>query len=101
MRPEGGGHPGDKVGDPGPVLRHADARAVQHTRVPVRHVDGVLLVLDGEEPDPGGGEDVQGVHEGAADDAEHHLREGGGGEEEGRKEKKILLIVCNVDITVP
>ncbi len=38
----------------------------------------VLLVLHRQEPDSGGLEDVQGVHEGAAHDAEDNLNVQGG-----------------------
>ena len=51
--------------------------------VSVGHVDGVLLVLDGDEADAGGLEDVQGVHERAADDSETVLDIWA----EGRKER--------------
>ena len=64
--------------------RDADARAVQHARIAVRHVTGALLMRDGDEADARRLEQVQRVHIGRADDAEDVLDPvGGQGFDEG------------------
>ena len=77
--PVGGGDRGHEVGDPRTVLADADAVAIGRPRVAVGHVGGVLLVGHGDEADPGGREDIEGVHVGGADDAED-VRHALGGE---------------------
>ncbi len=78
--PVSGGDGGDEVGDAGPVLGDAHAMSAADARVAVGHVRRALLVLYGDEADPGGREDVQRVHIGRADDAEdvgHAVRDQG------------------------
>ena len=45
--PEGGGHAGDKVGDPGAVLGHADASLARDASIAVGHVRRVLWQVRG------------------------------------------------------
>ncbi len=71
MRPVGGRDRGHEIGDAGPVLGDADAVAVGHARIAVGHVGRVLLVRDADEADARRREDVERVHVGGADDAEH------------------------------
>src|SRR5277367_5149987 len=71
MRPVGRGHSGDEIRNTGSVLRNANAMAAGGPGVAIRHVNRALFVRDGDELDAGGGKDIERIHEGGADDAEH------------------------------
>ena len=71
MRPEGGGDGGDAVADARAVLRDDHAMATARARVAVGHVGGTLLMHDGNQSNPRGSEDIHGIHERRAHDAEH------------------------------
>jgi hypothetical protein len=71
VRPVGGGDGRHAVADAGAVLADDHAVAARHAGIAVGHVAGALLVHHRDQADAGRGEDVHGVHEGRAHDAEH------------------------------
>ena len=71
VRPVGGGDRRDAIADAGTVLTDHHTVATTGAGIPIGHVAGALLVHHGYQPDAGGREDVHGVHERGAHDAEH------------------------------
>jgi hypothetical protein len=71
VRPVGGGDGGDAVADAGAVLANGHAVAARDAGIAVGHVRRALLMHHRDQADAGRGEDVHGIHEGRAHDAEH------------------------------
>ena len=71
VRPVGGDDGADEVGRAGAVLTDAGLGFAGDAGQAVRRVGGRLLVGHRDEADGGVREQVQGVHEGGTDDAEH------------------------------
>jgi hypothetical protein len=68
-----GGDRGHEIGDAGAVLRDADAMPPRRPGIAVGHMARALLMHGRYEADAGGRKQIEGIHIGRADDAEHVL----------------------------